>query len=405
VRVLATTLPGYGHFHPMIPLCRAIAAAGHEVRVAVPRGFMPVVESAGLEALAAGPGWVEEEIDSFVPGFTAMQAPEQVAAWIDVAKRGVVDDLLTIAGAWEPDVIVHDHLDFSAWIAGELTATPNVPFAMTVRVLDPMLLDMLVGADIPPLLGHFGLPPDPKLVRPGRWLYLDALPPRFTAERFPPGPTVHPVRYETDDDTGPPAPRPTWLAELGSTPLVYVTLGTVFNRVPGLLATMAEGAAEHDVEVRVTTGRNADPDALGALPSNVHVERYVPQTLVLPQCRAVVCHGGFNTVFGALRCGVPLVVVPVSADQPLNAALCEQAGVGVACTTDQPPEALFPIADPAKITAGVIAAALGRVLQNPDFVSAADSLAEEIEAQPPVTHAVDLIERLVTTGEPVLRTP
>jgi UDP:flavonoid glycosyltransferase YjiC (YdhE family) len=405
VRVLVTSLPGYGHFHPMIPLCRAIATAGHEVTVAVSPGFTPVVESAGLEALAAGPDWVEEEIDRFVPGFTAMQAPEQVAAWIHVAKRGVVDDLLTIAPAWEPDVIVHDHLDFSAWIAGELTATPNVPFAMTARVLDPMLLDMLAGADIPSLLDHFGLPPDPKLVRPGRWLYLDALPPSFTAALFPPGPTVHPVRYETDDETGSPAPTPAWLADLGSTPLVYVTLGTVFNRLTGLLVTMAEGVATHDVEVLVTTGRNADPDALGALPSNVHVERYVPQTLVLPQCAAVVCHGGFNTVFGALRCGLPLVVVPVSADQPLNAALCEQSGVGVACTTDQPPEALFPIADPAKVQSDVVASALGRVLQNPGFASAADALAEEIEAQPPVTHAVDLIERLVTTGEPVVRTP
>jgi UDP:flavonoid glycosyltransferase YjiC (YdhE family) len=388
----------------MIPLCRAIASAGHEVRVAVSRGFTSVVESAGLEALGAGPDWVEEEIDGFVPGFTAMQAPEQVAVWIDVAKRGVVDDLLTSAEAWEPDVIVHDHLDFSAWIAGELSATPNVPFAMTARVLDPVVLDMLAGAEIPPLLDHFGLPPDPGLVRPARWLYLDALPPRFTAALFPPGPTVHPVRYETDDETGSPAPRPAWLADLGSTPLVYVTFGTVFNRLTGLLATMAEGAARHDVEVLVTTGRNADPDALGALPSNVHVDRYVPQTHVLPQCRAVVCHGGFNTVFGALRSRVPLVVVPISADQPLNAMLCEQAGVGVSCATDQPPEMLFPIADAAKLTSDVIAEALGRVLRDPSFASAASALAEEIEAQPPVTHAVDLIERLVANGKPVVRT-
>jgi UDP:flavonoid glycosyltransferase YjiC (YdhE family) len=166
---------------------------------------------------------------------------------------------------------------------------------------------------------------------------------------------------------------------------------------------MAEGAATHDVEVLVTTGRNANPDALGALPSNVHVERYVPQTLVLPQCRAVVCHGGFNTVFGAVRCGVPLVVVPVSADQPLNAALCERSGIGVSCATDQPPEMLFPIADPAKLTPDVIAEALGRVLRDPSFASAAAALAKEIEAQPPVGHAVDLLERLVTTGEPVVR--
>jgi UDP:flavonoid glycosyltransferase YjiC (YdhE family) len=126
---------------------------------------------------------------------------------------------------------------------------------------------------------------------------------------------------------------------------------------------------------------------------------------VLPQCRAVVCHGGFNAVFGALRSRVPLVVVPISADQPLNAMLCEQSGVGVSYATDQPPEMLFPIADPAKLTPDVIAAALGRVLRDPNFASAAAALAGEIETQPPVVHAVDLIERLVTTGKPVVATP
>jgi hypothetical protein len=133
-------------------------------------------------------------------------------------------------------------------------------------------------------------------------------------------------------------------------------------------------------------------------------DRYVPQTHVLPPCRAVVCHGGFNTVFGALRSRVPLVVVPVSADQPLNTILCEQAGVGISCATDQPPEMLFPITDPAKLTSDVIAEALGRALRDPSFASATAALAGEIEAQPPVTHAVDLIERLVTNGTPVVAT-
>jgi UDP:flavonoid glycosyltransferase YjiC (YdhE family) len=73
---------------------------------------------------------------------------------------------------------------------------------------------------------------------------------------------------------------------------VYVTLATVFNQVRGLLATMAEGAATHDVALLETTVRNADPDALGPLPSNVRVERHVPQTLVLPQCQLFVCHRG-----------------------------------------------------------------------------------------------------------------
>ena len=42
----------------------------------------------------------------------------------------------------------------------------------------------------------------------------------------------------------------------------------------------------------VTIGRNVDPESLGAVPPNVRIERFVPQAHVLPRCAAVVSHGG-----------------------------------------------------------------------------------------------------------------
>jgi UDP:flavonoid glycosyltransferase YjiC (YdhE family) len=45
----------------------------------------------------------------------------------------------------------------------------------------------------------------------------------------------------------------------------------------------------------------------------------VPQTLLLPYCDLVVTHGGFNTVQSALSQGLPMIIVPLSADQPFNA--------------------------------------------------------------------------------------
>jgi len=56
------------------------------------------------------------------------------------------------------------------------------------------------------------------------------------------------------------------------------------------------------------------------------------------------------------------------------------------------------------MTVPAVADALGRVLGDPSFVPAADALDREIETRPPPPHAVDRAERLVSLGEPVVRT-
>src|SRR5262245_54290 len=54
MRVLCTCSPAYGHFHPMVPLARALVAAGHEVAFATAENFCPRVEQAGFRCFAAG---------------------------------------------------------------------------------------------------------------------------------------------------------------------------------------------------------------------------------------------------------------------------------------------------------------------------------------------------------------
>jgi UDP:flavonoid glycosyltransferase YjiC (YdhE family) len=61
MRVLFTTSPGVGHFHPLVPLARALAAAGHEVAVACARAFGPTVAATGLQSVSAGVDWLAEE--------------------------------------------------------------------------------------------------------------------------------------------------------------------------------------------------------------------------------------------------------------------------------------------------------------------------------------------------------
>ena len=83
---------------------------------------------------------------------------------------------------------------------------------------------------------------------------------------------------------------------------------------------MALKAVERtSARVLLTVGRRFDASTLGPVPANVHVEPWIDQARVLDHADLVVCHGGSGTTLAALAAGVPLVMVPLFADQFENA--------------------------------------------------------------------------------------
>jgi UDP:flavonoid glycosyltransferase YjiC (YdhE family) len=64
------------------------------------------------------------------------------------------------------------------------------------------------------------------------------------------------------------------------------------------------------------------------VPGNVHVERFVAQSAVLPLVDVIVHHGGTGTVLSALEVGLPQLLLPQGADQFLNAETLASAGAG-----------------------------------------------------------------------------
>jgi len=170
--------------------------------------------------------------------------------------------------------------------------------------------------------------------------------------------------------------------ELDGAPTVWLSLGTVFNLESGdLFPRVLAGLQDLPINVVVTVGRQLDPGHLGPQPANVHVERYLSQSLLLPQCDLVVSHGGSGSVIGALAYGMPLVVLPMGADQPLNAARAEALGVAR-------------VLDAVRASPELVQTAVGEVLANPSYRQAAGRIRDEIAALPGPAHAVTLLERL-----------
>jgi UDP:flavonoid glycosyltransferase YjiC (YdhE family) len=107
VRVLFTTVPGFGHLVPLVPVGRALAGAGHDVRIATSASFAEPVERCGFVAVEAGLDWLESKPEALLPDGEAEGVDR--AARISRIFRGVAPepmarDLMGIARDWRPDL-------------------------------------------------------------------------------------------------------------------------------------------------------------------------------------------------------------------------------------------------------------------------------------------------------------
>ena len=99
---------------------------------------------------------------------------------------------------------------------------------------------------------------------------------------------------------------------------MYFTLGTIFNLESGdLFQHVLAGLRDLPINLLITVGRHIDPAEFGPQPAHIHLARFIPQTEILPYCDLVVSHGGSGSVMGALVQGLPSVLIPMGADQPL----------------------------------------------------------------------------------------
>lgn len=226
-----------------------------------------------------------------------------------------------------------------------------------------------------------GLEPHP-LGGAYRYLYVDPCPPALQNPEITDLEAIQPMR---------PAAGDTQLAErsevfdlLPAGPVVYLTLGTIWNTDLDVFRVVIEALHEH-VNVIVTVGRQNDPAALSEQPGNVIVRSYIPQHELLPWCDAIVAHGGSGTVLGALAHGVPLLVVPQGADQWGNAAHVVGAGAGRRLLRDE-------------LTTTAVHEAVMALLHDPAYRRAASNIRSEIAAMPTATDAVVALEALLSTS-------
>jgi UDP:flavonoid glycosyltransferase YjiC (YdhE family) len=392
MKVLFTHQSGLGHWHPLVPLARAIEAAGHAVAFATSPDLCPTIEEKGFRSFPVGvddtgeQARFREENANVDPRARAEMMLTRFFA--GTRAENALPDLLKVIPAWPADVVVHDSVEFAGCIAAERHAVPHAMFQLTA----PRNF-VLASLDVPfkRLCASVGLYPENVSDILFRYLLLTPRPQILWDPLVPMPPVTHSFCYEGFSSSGD-EQLPAWFAALDDRPTVYSTLGTVQNRVTAALTAILEGLRDEPVNLILTIGRNRDPEEFGDQPPNVHIERYVPQDLLLGRCDLVVSHAGSGTIMDALSHGLPMVLLPLGADQPENARICADLGAAL-------------VIEPGEQTAEAIRDAARQVLTNPSYRRNAQRIRDEIQALPGLEYPVALLEKLATDRTPLVAQP
>ncbi|MEU0289642.1 nucleotide disphospho-sugar-binding domain-containing protein [Streptomyces sp. NPDC006147] len=427
MRVLIVPFPWKTHVFNVVPTAWALRTAGHEVRVAVWPDLLEAVTSAGLTAVEVGPGetpQVRLERDRRQTSQRAAAARrsarqdlgplfdirpdrprlewEQVRRVVDdlvlpQARRSndpMTEDLVALARAWRPDLVLWGAKAFAGAVAAEAVGAVHARVLYSVDVYARIRADFLhARARRPPgrrvdglrdwlagWAGRYGVPFSETLVE-GQFT-VAPLPGAFRPDARPDTLPVQFVPYNG------PAAVPGWLTRTPDVPRVLMTFGDAADEGPARLP-LPVGRIREVLEAVAGTGRELvlalPPDArreLGEVSAHTRLVGPVPLEEVLPTCSAVVHHGGTWSFGCALRHGVPQLLIGRAFDAPLKFACLRASGAGEAMT-------------PAEADGPRVRVVLERLLHDPAVRASARRLREEMLALPTPNELVRTLEELV----------
>jgi UDP:flavonoid glycosyltransferase YjiC (YdhE family) len=384
MRLLAAcSLGGGGHFQPLLPFLRAARRRGDETIVIGPPALHDMVERAGFPFLAGGEppesdvASIRERLPIAPPSEAAVLGNRDLFARL--ATMAMLPAMERACTEWRPDFVLRDPCEYSSAVVAHGLGIRTAQVGISLADVESGSITIAA----PALHEH----------RPGLVEELRASPylTPFPAS-LDPSPFSGTVRFHEPTAALDESPPDCW--DQSDTPRVYMTFGTVLGHMSvaaGVYRAGLRAVADLGVQVLLTTGHHFDRSSLQPIPANVRVEAWVDQARALDQADLVVCHGGSGTVFGALAAGVPSVMVPVFADQFVNASRIADSGAGLVVDTGR--EAAGPSRRPIG-EAGIpcITDGITTVLTTPSYRQRAGRIAAEMRATPTVEEVLHALE-------------
>lgn len=332
-----------GHVNPTLGLVRELTRRGEEVTYVTTEPMRPRLEAAGARV---------RTVDGHQLGETMRTADIRnfvgVSTGLLRCAALVIPHVLQVAKEAPVDYIIHDTILGSGRIAAQLLQVPAVAscttFARSPEVVGRMLHRLAAQtteAEYGQLMEQFGEACEAVHQQYGVTVdsvyeaYCNPAPLTlvYTSRRFQPGGEGFGDAFKFVGPTAGSAPAagadPMDLGEATGSPLVYISLGTLFSQAPAFYRFCFDALGGRPYRVILSAGAKTALADLEPIPPNFVVKNYVPQLEVLEGADVFITHGGMNSVSEGLLNGVPLVVFPQGADQFDVAARVAELGAGV----------------------------------------------------------------------------
>ena len=385
MRIAFAANPALGHVLPLVALATVARDAGHDVRVVGGASLADELGRARLTHVVMGPPDLPS-VFARVSERSGLSGRRLAAVTWRGAFAGIIASemaagVIDLADSWSPDLVVHEDSEQGSWIAAERLGVPHIALQATAWRGSSYRLS---SDPLNVLRTAHGLPEDPDLVSWHRYGFLTTRPPMLHDPTDPTPAGTRPIRPMAPDMAG--GDPAGWPARDGAhRPRVVVTMGTL---MPGRLETMAailDGLEAIDVDVVATVGTDLDPAALGPRRPSTRVARYIPMTTLLDGASLLVFHGGSGTMLASLAAGVPVLALPITADQPENAERCRMAGVGR-------------VLGPGERDAARVREAAAEILGDGSIARAAARARDQIASMPTPIEVLPALETLAATG-------
>lgn len=398
MRILFVVLAERGHLRAPVAIAQRLERAGHDVAFFALGDISQIVRDAGLRAVLFN--GAEETRAAKRPlrhdvSVSWLAKHWELATQMTFAPR-ILEAVTAAVDAFAPDIMAIDPIAYHGIAIAEARKIPWAAISTTLVMLAPptftcpMFQAYARFADARATLFRAHGIHHPvranEVVSP--WLNVV-----FTTEEL--------VPKESDDQVfrvGPALPLAAtgtevsfpWERLRADRPLVYVSFGGgdalafPVETFPKIFGAVREDAAQ----LVAVLHHLVDDPSMAELPAHVLAVRLAPQVALLKKMSAVVTHGGANTMMECLAAGLPMVVVPIGYEQPLQAHFVARARVGIH----------LPLAD---LTTESCHDALEAVLApNSSFRAEAERVAASYAANDGAARAASLLEELAATRRP-----
>ena len=394
ITFVVLTIPLHGHVNPMLGVVKGLVTKGHKVHVFSTEDFKEAIIGAGaIFKSAAGFKYVER----FSPDIG--KDPIKISELLIDMTEEQIDEVISLMGKEKADLVIHDGFCLWAKVAARALGIPAVSVITTIVFAPALLLSFpaIAWTQLSHLMVNFGefwkvfqrynrlnqkfaIKNDSVF---DLFINEEKLNIVFTSRYFQPkadsigksflfiGPSLSGRNSEKEK-----------YSFKKEQPLVYISLGTIFNNDPQFYHICIAALTDKPYNVIISVGKATDVKVFSNLPENIQVRNHVNQISVLQEAALFVSHGGMNSVNESMYYGVPMVLFPAVQEQQINSERVQQLGAGkVLNRMDLTKEKLYKV--------------ISRIIEDAAFKKNATEVQRSLKEAVGIDAAVKKIEELV----------